>query len=361
VRALFATAGLLVLAGSAAAGSPTAHTIRKSPGPIEAVAQDGTSAAWFTAGGSQGCDEIHVLTPGKPDRTLPQPSSDTMTCNWDLSGGQSQLAFAAKTSTALWTLHESGPAPFDQVLAAQVGGPEQQIDRLSHASDGTGKWLSSVAGSGKTLAYSWGEDEYVDKLGCLSGGNCRRKIVDGGIRIVTPSTPTGYTSLPNVGAALQLAVSAGRIAYVPATRVPANRPGASTDGFVNIVDATSGTQIAQAPVHGIPAAIGLSPHVLAVLTQRGPKDRIVWFSASTGAKLGSVLVSPRASTQLAVTDQLIVFRVYKELRTVSTATGHIQPLATTSATAVGLSLANNRLLWADNRDGTGRLRALAVG
>jgi hypothetical protein len=101
--------------------------------------------------------------------------------------------------------------------------------------------------------------------------------------------------------------------------------------------------------------------VLAVLTQRGPKDRIVWFSASTGAKLGSVLVSPRASTQLAVTDQLIVFRVYKELRTVSTATGHIQPLATTSATAVGLSLANNRLLWADNRDGTGRLRALAVG
>lgn len=359
VRALLATAGLLVLAGSAAAGPPTAHTIRKSPtGPIEAVAQDGSSAAWLTAGGTQGCDEIHVLSPGKPDRTLPQPSSDSMTCNWDLTGGQSQLAFASKTSTALWTLHESGPAPFDEVLVAQVGGPERQIEKLAHASDGTGKWLSSVAGSGKTLAYSWGDDEYVDKLACLSGGNCRRKIADGGIRIVTP---TGYTSLPNVGAALQLAVSAGRIAYVPATRVPANRPGASANGFVNIVDAGTGVQLAQAPVHGIPAAIGLSPHVLAVLTQRGPRDRIVWFSASTGAKLGSVLVSSHASTQIAVSDQVIVFRVYKTLRTVSTATGRIEVLANTPPTAVGLSLANNRLLWAENRGETGRLRALAVG
>jgi hypothetical protein len=361
VRAILATAGLLVLAGSAAAGAPTAHTIRKSPnGPIEAVAQDAQSAAWLTAGGDQGCDEIHVLAPGKPDRTLPQPSADTMTCNWDFSNGQSQLAYAAKSATAIWTLHQSGPAPFDQVLTAQVGGPEQQIDRFSHASDGTGKWLSSVAGSGKTLAYSWGDDEYVDKLSCLSGGNCRRKIVDGGIRIITPSTPTGYTSLPNVGAALQLAVSSGRIAYVPATRVPANRPGASTDGVVNVVDAVSGNQIAQASVHGIPAAIGLSPHVLAVLTQRGPHDRIVWFSPTTGAKLGSVLVS-RASTQIAVSDQLIVYRVYKTLRTVSTSTGRIQQLAMTPATSVGLSLANSRLLWADNRDGVGRLRALTVG
>src|SRR5579859_2089452 len=146
-----------------------------------------------------------------------------------------------------------------------------------------------------------------------------------------------------------------------ATRVPANRPGASANGFVNIVDAGTGVQLAQAPVHGIPAAIGLSPHVLAVLTQRGPRDRIVWFSASTGAKLGSVLVSSHASTQIAVSDQVIVFRVYKTLRTVSTATGRIEVLANTPPTAVGLSLANNRLLWAENRGETGRLRALAVG
>ena len=359
MRALLATAGLLVLAGSAAAGSPSAHTLRKSPsGPIEAVAQDGPSAAWFTYGGTQGCDTIHVLSPGKPDRTLPQPSPESMTCNWDLTNGQSQLAFARGISTALWTLHESGPAPFDYVLAASVGGPERTLERLAHASDGTGDWLGSVAGSGKTLAYSWNDVEYVDKLACLSGGSCRRKIADGGIRIVTP---TGKAPLPNVGPALQLAASAGRIAYVPATRVPANRAGASTNGFVNVVDGTSGNQISSASVHGIPAAIALTPHVLAVLTQRGPKDRIVWFSPTTGTKLGSVLVSHRAAPQIAASDQLIVYQLDRTLYGVSTGNGNIRPLAKTAATSLGLSLANDRLVWAENGANYGRLRALAAG
>jgi hypothetical protein len=358
VRALLATAGLLVLAGSAAAGSPTAHTLRKSPtGPIEAVAQDTSSAAWFTSD-PQGCNEIHVLSPGKPDRTLPQESSDDMTCRWSLADGQSQLAYAAGMSTALWTLHESGPAPFDDVLAASVGGPERQIDRLSHASDGTGEWLGGVAGSGKTLAYSWDDVEYVDKLACLSGGSCKRKIAKGGINVVTR---TGNAPLTNALPALQLAASTGRIAYVPATRVLANRPGASANSPIYVVDATTGDPISQALVHGVPAAIALTPHVLAVLTQGGPKDRISWFSASDGTKLGSVLISPRAATQIAASDNLIVFRVYRTLQSISTATGRIQVLANTPPTAVGLSLANDRLVWAENRDGAGRLRALAVG
>jgi hypothetical protein len=358
VRALLATAGLLVLAGSAAAEPPAAHTLRKSPnGPIEAVAQDNYSAAWFTSG-VPACDEIHVLSPGKPDRTLPQPSSDSITCRWNLSEGQSQLAYAARISTALWTLHESGPTPFDTVLAATVGGPERQIDRLAHASDGTGLWLGSVTGSGKTLAYSWNDVEYVDKLACLAGGSCRRKIANGGIRIVTP---TGKSPLPNVGPALQLAASAGRIAYVPATRVPANQAGASTNGFVYVVDGTTGSPISSASVRGIPAAIALTPHLLAVLTQRGPKDRIAWFSATTGAKLGSVLVSHRAAPQIAASDQLIVYQLDRTLYGVSTANASIRVVAKTAPTAVGLSLANGRLVWADNRGDSGRLRALAVG
>jgi hypothetical protein len=261
-------------------------------------------------------------------------------------------------STALWTLHESGPAPFDYVLAASVGGPERQIARLAHASDGTGDWLGSVAGSGKTLAYSWNDAEYVDKLACLSGGSCKRKIVDGGITIVTRS---GATPLPNVGPALQLAVSPRRIAYVPATRVPADRPGASTKGSVFIVDSATGEPLGNVSVHGIPAAIALTSHLLVVLTQRGPKDRISWFSAAGGPKLGSVLVSRRAAPQIAASDQLIVYQVDRILYGVSTANGSIRTLAKTAPTAVGLSLANGRLVWAENRDDSGRLRALAVG
>ena len=358
MRALLATAGLLALAGTAAAGPPTAHTLRKSPsGPIEAIAQDGSLVAWLSSS-TKACNAIHVLSPGTPDRSLPQPSSGSMTCRWDLSDGQPQLAVAARMSTALWTLHESGPAPFDYVLAGSIGGPERQLDRLAHASDGTGLWLVGVAGSGRTLAYSWDDVEYVDKLACLSGGSCKQKIADGGIRIVTR---TGDQPLPGAQPALQLAASAGRIAYIPATIAKAGRPLATANNFVYVVDGASGNPVGRAFVHGIPAAIALSPHVLAILTQRGPRDRISWFSASDETKLGSVLVSGRAVTQLAASDQLIVYRVNRTLYGVSTATGRVQVLARTAQDTVAFSLENGQLVWAENRAGNGRLRALAAG
>src|SRR4029077_1040031 len=143
-------------------------------------------AAWltFTSKSTKACNLVHVFSPGKKDRSLPQPppSSQSITCNWDLSNGQSQLAFASRMSTALWTLHQGGPAPFDFVLAASIGGPERQVKKLAHASDGTGDWLGGLAGSGKTLAYSWDDVEYVNPSACLGGGSCKQKIADGGIR-----------------------------------------------------------------------------------------------------------------------------------------------------------------------------------
>jgi hypothetical protein len=363
VRALVAAAGSLVLAGSAAAvaATPIVHTLRKSPtGPVEAVAQDSNVAAWLTS--STPCDQVHVLAPGKRDRSFPQPASGSITCRWDLTDGQPQLAVAGRMSTALWTLHESGPAPFDWVLAAPFGGPERQIDRLAHASDGTGKWLEGVTGAGKTLAYSWDDVEYVDKYACLSGGSCKQKIADGGIRLVTRTGDQPYQPLPGAQPALQLAASAGRIAYIPATTVKAGRPSANTKSTLYIVDSPGGDVVGQPFVRGIPIAIALSPHVLAVLTtQTGPHDRISWFSTADGTKLGSALVSSHASPQLAASDQLIVYRVGRLLRGVSTHGGRNRILAKTGQNAVGLSLQNGRLVWAENRGQAGRLLQVPVG
>ena len=359
MRALLATAGLLVLTGAAAAAPPAGHTLRKSPtGPIEAIAQDGGSVAWLTFG-SKACNAVHVLAPGKPDRSLPQPSSGvSMTCRWDLTDGVPQLALAAGISTALWTLHDSGPAPFDNVVAASIAGPERQIQRLAHAGDGTGLWLGGVAGAGKTLAYSWDDVEYIDKLACLSGGSCKMKLADGGIKLVSRSA---VTPLPHAAPALQLAASAGRIAYIPATTVKAGRPLASADNSLFVVDATSGSVVSHPLVHGIPAAIALSSHVLAVLTQRGPHDRISWFSPTTGTKLGSAVVSQLAvPTQLAASDQLIVYRVGRTLFGVSTDTGRIRALTKTGLNYLGLTLRNGLVVWAENHNATGKLRGLSA-
>jgi hypothetical protein len=363
VRFLLATAGFLLLVGSAVAGRPTAHTLRKSAsGPIVAIAQNNDVAAWLTYSTKGPCNLVHILSPGKRDRTLPQPSSSSKTCHWTLTDGQPQLAVASNMSTALWSLHESGPQPVDYVVAASMGGPERPIETLRHASDGTGEWLGGVAGAGKTLAYSWDDVEYVNPTACLSGGSCKQKIADGGIRILTRTGDTlGDAPLPGAQPGLQLAAAGGRIAYIPATIVKSGRPAATTNGSLPIVDATTGSVLGQPVVHGIPIAIALSPNVLAVLTASGPHDRISWFSATDGTKLGSALVSSLAAPQLAASDQLIVYRVGRYLRDISTRTGRSASLVKTGLTSLGLSLAHGRLIWAENHNQTGRLRALTVG
>jgi hypothetical protein len=361
VRFLVVTAGLLLLAGTAIAGRPTAHTLRKSTGgPIVAIAQNNSVASWLTFNtNKKACNEVHILSPGKADRILPQPEASSMTCNWNLGDGGAQLAVAAKISTALWTLHESSASPVDWVIAASVGGPERHLNHLVHASDGTGDWLGGVAGAGKTLAYSWDDVEYVNPAGCISGGKCKQRIADGGIRIVTD---TSDTVLPGVEPALQLATAAGRIAFVPATIVHGHRPSATTNESLPIVDAVTGNVLGQPKVHGIPLAIALSTHVFAVLTTlAGPHDRISWFSATSGKKLGSALVSANAAPQLAANDQLIVYRVGRFLRSISTRNGHQAKLVQTALNPLGLSLAEGRLIWAEDHNHGGRLRALAVG
>ncbi|HJU35987.1 MAG TPA: hypothetical protein VJ716_01025 [Gaiellaceae bacterium] len=362
MRVLLATAGLLVLAGSALAGRPTSHTLRKSPsGPIAAVAADNNLAAWL-ASGDHPCNEVHVMSPGKRDRILPPPSSSNTTCTWDLSEGQAQLAIAARMSSAIWTLHGTGPSPFDFVLAASFGGPERQLDRLGHATDGTGEWLGGVAGAGHVLAYSWVDVEYVNPESCLAGGMCKEKIADGGIRVVTrQGTKFTSTPLPGTEPALQLAAAAGRVAYIPATIVHGNRPAATTNATLPIVDATTGQVLAEPKVHGIPQAIALSSHVLAVLTGPGDHDRISWFSATDGTKLGSALVSPSTAPLLAASDRMIVYRAGRRLRSVSTRNGRIRTVANTGLTSVGLALARGRLIWAENHNGSGRLRAVTIG
>jgi len=377
VRALLVAAGLLVLTGvgSAGAAKPTTHTLRKSPsGPIVAVAQDNGVAAWFTSFTLQhpGCDLVHVTTPGKHDQTLPQPASTSLTCNFILDEGQPQLAVAARMSAALWTRYEGGPAPNDLVMAAAFGGPEQQLDRFAHASDGTGKWLGGVAGAGQTLAYSWADVEYVNPTKCLSTGSpgaCKKKIADGGIKIVTQTTgtPPTDTPLPGVQPALQLAASAGRIAFIPAAIFHGNRPSPSNNSPVSVVDAAGGNLICRAAVHGVPAAVALSPHVLAVLSENGGgrtvgvHDTIAWYSPTDCSKRGSISVSLQAALELAANDRLIVYRIGRQLLGVAVANKHIAKLAKTAHGPIGLSLSRGRLVWAENHGDTGRLRALAVG
>ncbi|HEX5172874.1 MAG TPA: hypothetical protein VFV91_01860 [Gaiellaceae bacterium] len=335
--------------------------MRKSTdGPIVAIAQNNAIAAWFTSS-TKSCNTVHILTPGKPDRSLPEDPSDSMTCRWNLEDGQPQLAVASRMSTALWTLH-SNSSFFDQVLAASLGGPERRLKQFSHNSDGTGRWLGGVAGAGRTLAYSWYDIEYVNPTKCLSTGSCRQKIADGGIQVVTRTTDT---PLPGALPALQLAASGDRIAYIPAAIAHGGRGSPGHNATIHVVDAGTGDTVGTVSVNGEPSALALTSHYLAVLLdQGGPRDRISWYTPTGSKRLGSVLVSTNTEPELAVNNKLIVYRIFSKLNGIPIHGGRIRTLAKTSADdTVGLSLANGRLLWAVNRHflSSGRLRALSVG
>jgi hypothetical protein len=358
VRSLLATAGLLALAGAAAAQPPIPHTLRRSgSSTIAALAQDGGLVAWLSSGGRK-CNAVHMLVDGKTD-LVPSPAAGSMTCHWDLSDERPQLALAARGSAALWTLHEKGPYPVDYVLTARVGGPERRVDRLAHADNGTGTWLGSVAGDGSTLAYSWVDVEYVDKISCLSGGVCRRRIADGGIHLVSSS---GVTPLAGAGPALQLASAAGRLAYIPASKVEASgEPAATASAEIEVVDATSGAAVCAVSPRGVPLAIGLAPDVLAVLTRKGIHDRVSWYDTRDGTPLGSVVVPRRTAPQLVTNNRIAIYRVGRSLHGIVLRTGRSRQLATITGTPVGLTLEGGRLVWAENRGGTGRIQMLTVG
>ena len=351
LRALLVIVGLLALAGIASAATPTPTTIEKIPGHVAALAQDGGLLAWLSGDGTH-CNTIHLTGDGNT-YVLPQPPSGSMTCHWDLSHGTEQLAVAAGASAALWTLHQRGS---DFVLTAQVGGDEIRVDRLAHQSNGAGWWLGGTTGEGTTLAYSAIDVDYIDPLACASGGSCKKKIADGGISLVSD----GQTSpLPNSDPAIDLAANNGRIAYVPATAVVKGTPASSPSAAVRVVDVPSGTVISVANPVGVPLAVGLAPHVLAVLS-RAARIRLTWYDPTTGQKLGGIAVPDTTAPEIGVDDQVIAYRYGRVQRTLVLATRHVRALGQTAPAFLGLSLDEGRLVWAENGSSSGRIRALSL-
>jgi len=351
VRALPVIAVFLVAAGIAAAAAPQPTTLVRTPAPVIALAQDGGELAWLGGDGKK-CNSVHLISGGVTS-VLPQPPSGSMTCHWALAAGAEDLSIAADASAALWTLHEPRT---DFVLTAQIGGKEIEVDRLAHV-NGTGWWLGGTAGAGSTLAYSSVDVEYVDPLGCGSGGSCKKKIAGGGVNLVTAGQKT---ALAGAGPALALAVSNGHIAFIPATTVAkGGAPASSAGAPIRVEDVSNGALVSVAKPVGIPLAVGLSSHLLAVLSHYNRNLRVTWYDPATGHKLGGLGV-PLQTTAIAVNDQVVVYRFGRSLRALVLAKRHAHALGKTAPQYAGLSLDDGRLVWAENHGSFGLVRALSI-
>jgi hypothetical protein len=339
VRKLLGAIGILSVLGFGST-QPGAQTVyRNVSGPITAFAADGLTGV---------------------EVTLPKPGTRNVTCRWSVGGGPVGLAVAEKEGGALWTLNEQAQVDLDYVVGATAAEPrERRFDQVAHTLAGAGLWLGGVAGSGSTLVYAVTTVAYVDQVACLSGGSCQLKIAGGAIHLVTGRR---NPVLPDTGPAVAVAVSDGRLAYIPARGIGAGGlPLASASVPIPVRSAQTGAIVTRIAPRGLPIGLALAPDVLVLLVRRSNRTSIAWYDPVHGTQLGSVRVPDSTSPRLAVSDRIIVYSVGKVLHAIDVADGLARQLLAAPVAPVGLSITGGRVLWAENLDGRGRVRSLAVG
>jgi len=375
--------GMLLIAVALAASlvqSPAASPSARPPAPtvqapqtlyasksgtIQAFAQDGPLLAWFSPS-TKACNAVWVLSLDiggsvrLPDETS---TARNVTCRWDV---KPPVNLALAGSDALWTLREQqATLPFDYVLGAGVSDTrERRFQEIAHANRGTGLWLGGIAGdsigNARTLVYGTAAVQYVDEIACLSGGSCAMKLAGGGVyRVVGRKQPI---HIPHTRPAVAVSVSGSTLAYVPAAAKPGakGRPVAAADLPIEIVDAGTGASVAHVTPEGTPVAVALAPHVLVALERTAQGLRLAWYSAATGAGIGSAAVPQGTAPELSANDEIAVFRLGRFLHVLTLATGRSRTVAQTVGLPIGVSLEGSRLAWAENVRGRGRIRAVFV-
>ncbi len=166
------------------------------------------------------------------------------------------------------------------------------------------------------------------------------------------------------GPAVALAVSGRDVAYVPAaaTAMADGRPLASADIPVEIRNVATGSLVASVTPSGTPIAVALSPDVLALLGRTDTGGVVLsWYDTATGKLLHSLAVKNTASPEIGVGTTAIVYRVGRAIKTVDMRTLHVHTVTTAASTPIGLSIAGDRIAWAEDVDGRGRIRAVTIG
>ena len=362
-----------VVHGSARAGQ--VQTLYTSPAHqrIEAFAQDGQLLAWFEPSTkTRKCNLVWVWQLGHGKETLPAQgqSFHNVTCQWQVPPGSPVgLALAGNHGhpEALWTLRETASrvVRFDYVLGATLANPEERrFQEVAHARLGAGMWLGGIVGSGTSLLYSVVDVQYHDQVACLSAPTsahaCDLDVTGGAIyRVVGRKLPT---PIRGAGPAVGLAVSGGEVAYLPAAASARadGQPIASPETSVYIRDVQTGDLIASIAPGGVPLAIGLSTTVLALL-ERTPSGLVLsWYDHETGELVHSITVPKATAPELAVGTTTIVYRDGHTIRAIDLHTHHVRVLAKAASTPIGLSIANDRVAWAEDVAGHGRIRAVTL-
>jgi hypothetical protein len=335
------------------------RTLLTMKAPIRAFAQDSSRIAWISAKW-----HVDVRGTGRRPKTILVGSAHPFPGN---GGVPSQLALAG--ARAVWTRHGGGNFLETSVWASKAGARRAAKMIFLEAAlreGGPGGYFGPLVGAGSTLAYTAVDYDCVDVNDCTE--LAEQASPSNGVFRVTGTT--GTTQLPLVvPGATELAVSGNRFALLPAPEQvaatqltdPSSPPPATPGTPVEIRDATTGSLIAQFTPPGTVRALALSGSVAAVVDELGDGTRnIERYDAATGALLGTT-GNIAVGDGLSASGHTLVYAVGGgKIEAMDLTTGAPRVLAVSPGAPIGLSVAGNRVAWAVNVHGHGRILALTL-
>jgi hypothetical protein len=356
-------AGLAVLAVSVAApaagakSSTKPRTLVTTKTPIRAFAHDASRIAWVDR-------KWHV------DARKLKPKAKTLLVGTahpviNKEGVAPRLALAG--ARVVWT-RSGGGNEFETSVWARVAGaravPRIVFDTSADRIERSGSYFGALSAGSSTLAFTTVEYQCVDPDTC-SELAAQPSPLGGVFRVIGTSRSE---QLPDAPGSLELAVSSGRVAILPAPQLisptqigDVSSPSLAQPGTtVEIRNATTGALISEFTPPGTVEALALTGSVAAVIDVLGDGTRTIErYDATTGAPLGSTGNIAVGNT-LAASGNTFVFCVGGgKIESMDATTGAQQVLAI-SQNPIGLSVVGKRVAWAVNAHGQGRILALTL-
>jgi hypothetical protein len=321
----------------------------RTKAPIAAFAQNAVRVAWGVerARGCKAALHIRVLATGR-ERVIYAPRC------YDYPFYQPQLVgFAGER--ALWLAGDIVSHWGDDTYLLVAGAGATRAHQLAYVpqQSGGGEWVTAIVSDGTTLAYG-----FVNS-GCnLNEGSCDSYPITG-----APYALAGTTrrAVPQSGPPLDIAVSGNRIALLPARQsgnaadqwsVP------PTDNPLVIRNLATGSLVVQIPpAGGSFHEVALSGNTVAAFVDRSDGRHVERYDASSGRLIDSTLV-PASSSDLSLAGARAVFRSGRKIELIAAGSTTVATIAVAAADPIGLSVSGNRVAWAENRRGTGRIVAV---
>lgn len=348
-------------AGQAKPATP--RTVVSVKVPIRAFAQDEETIAWVGSGYWVNVRSLRVRASAVVGYVGPVRN-----------GARWSPALTLAGSRALWsTFPSGGNFPESQLQTAAPWEPDATaIDSFSGGQDPNGgSFLGGLAGDGPTLVYG----RTIENCDDPGGNNCHRLDAGGGVVLVNGQNQ--MASVPGIPPPVLLAFSAndprasvqisqGLVAVAPAetpvTTDLGSAPRVRRNGPVEVFRLEAGgSHLASrvAPL-GTVRAIALDFHQLALLIERADGTKAIErYDPLQGTLVGTTSVPKTTASTLGVSRVGIIFRVGSKIYRVA---GGATPKLVWKArgTPIGLSIEGNRIGWAENVKGSGRILTLTL-